>query len=162
MAWNFTMATISIHAPHARSDIILPSPAVAMPFQSTLLMRGATVASEEPYTADRFQSTLLMRGATARHVSAGRPSNFNPRSSCEERLIKAVDEHNNYSFQSTLLMRGATQLGQAHESVSAISIHAPHARSDNFLKHQKHQYLISIHAPHARSDVSAKSSERRA
>ena len=78
-------------------------------FQSTLLMRGATIdvifiLSSIP----RFQSTLLMRGATpGRRWPCGRPcisihapharsdlrsnlthlpfANFNPRSSCEER-----------------------------------------------------------------------------
>ena len=34
-------------------------------FQSTLLMRGATVPSSRRYCRQRFQSTLLMRGATA-------------------------------------------------------------------------------------------------
>ena len=60
---------ISIHAPHARSDAIsvrlLPS---STSFQSTLLMRGAT-------------SPSMLRGSTH--------SNFNPRSSCEERRCDA-------------------------------------------------------------------------
>ena len=56
---------ISIHAPHARSDF-------------SGVVRRAAMA--------KFQSTLLMRGATLHH-----PDNvpvfhyFNPRSSCEER-----------------------------------------------------------------------------
>ena len=57
-------------------------------FQSTLLMRGATVgqvcAMSEP---GKFQSTLLMRGATRRIPTA---------------------ETLDCTFQSTLLMRGAT------------------------------------------------------
>ena len=56
-------------------------------FQSTLLMRGATSLHQlfhASFTA--FQSTLLMRGATACGCTSncGR-TNFNPRSSCEER-----------------------------------------------------------------------------
>ena len=58
-------------------------------FQSTLLMRGAT--TDTPITTmigKTFQSTLLMRGATASSQSSAVGGlNFNPRSSCEERLI---------------------------------------------------------------------------
>ena len=84
-------AAISIHAPHARSD--MPS----------------TASARRP----RFQSTLLMRGATSLKISPV-PSvrDFNPRSSCEERLTDPAD----------LLAR------------LVISIHAPHARSDDHLR----------------------------
>ena len=55
--------------------------------------------------------------------------NFNPRSSCEERLysVVVIDE-------------------------LRISIHAPHARSDLPLPAEPLADDISIHAPHARSD----------
>ena len=57
-------------------------------------------------------------------------------------------------FQSTLLMRGATEQPGECRRVQLISIHAPHARSDNPVYPFKQQQLtISIHAPHARSDV---------
>ena len=56
-----------------------------------------------------FQSTLLMRGATP--------------------IIKA-DGTAEKSFQSTLLMRGATVFPLLLPDAEAISIHAPHARSD--------------------------------
>ena len=80
------------------------------PFQSTLLMRGATSPRSSRFQARyKFQSTLLMRGATrskmpmqmAARISIHAPHarsdsrqkkrparrrNFNPRSSCEERL----------------------------------------------------------------------------
>ena len=57
-------------------------------------------------------------------------------------------------FQSTLLMRGATSKVKAITNSSNISIHAPHARSDDdpsgiLLE----SVIISIHAPHARSDA---------
>ena len=57
---------ISIHAPHARSDKTAIKDGTREPlFQSTLLMRGATVGGvlvkQLPML---FQSTLLMRGAT--------------------------------------------------------------------------------------------------
>ena len=82
---------ISIHAPHARSDSI------------RLRLRACSI----------FQSTLLMRGATCTRVrqSASR-TDFNPRSSCEERHL--------------------VQFGQIFVRLD-ISIHAPHARSDAWI-----------------------------
>ena len=122
-------------------------------FQSTLLMRGATEAHALHTRGFQFQSTLLMRGAThpkcfwqrtcfisihAPHARSDlRPlklrltsSNFNPRSSCEERLHCEACEADPELFQSTLLMRGATSSVDLLLPGSRISIHAPHARSD--------------------------------
>ena len=124
-------------------------------FQSTLLMRGATTSSGICQQARLFQSTLLMRGATQplrasfsccrgyfnprssceerparRSRIAGTPRNFNPRSSCEERHDCVDDIPNRI----------------------AISIHAPHARSDADMPTPCVRATISIHAPHARSD----------
>ena len=102
-----------------------------------------------------FQSTLLMRGAT---VTARRmhhcQSNFNPRSSCEERRDHIKDGSAEWVvFQSTLLMRGATVRASGSRHGDMISIHAPHARSDRSQAGREcGQLLISIHAPHARSD----------
>ena len=140
-------------------------------------MRGATrAASVQPHRSI-FQSTLLMRGATSsqiRRISSGR--NFNPRSSCEERLQSGTIPSRNSVFQSTLLMRGATSAkcppmlynsnfnprssceerrGSSKYVVcsNVISIHAPHARSDTIIIHVRFDVaVISIHAPHARSD----------
>ena len=79
---------ISIHAPHARSDARIRT---------------------SYRTGDGFQSTLLMRGATAGTCRRKRRrSNFNPRSSCEERPLCLVSSCRH----------------------PPISIHAPHARSD--------------------------------
>ncbi len=118
-----------------------------------------------------------MRGAT--RTSSARPSatsNFNPRSSCEERRVgsprkiiqklfqstllmrgatpPAVPEYDlDFEFQSTLLMRGATARLAVLRIGLNISIHAPHARSDvirDLLAVLPD--AISIHAPHARSD----------
>ena len=55
-------------------------------------------------------------------------------------------------FQSTLLMRGATRRVTSSYNAKAISIHAPHARSDESKESQDAEDEISIHAPHARSD----------
>ena len=123
----------------------------------------------------RFQSTLLMRGATpCRPCCPPSQSYFNPRSSCEERLRLMDDFIIIGRFQSTLLMRGATGCPAAgivhvqnfnprssceerHDAsigkfLSAISIHAPHARSDTSYRRLIYLQVISIHAPHARSD----------
>ena len=126
------MLDISIHAPHARSDsypcFLAPSTNNFNPrssceerllinllysdylrFQSTLLMRGATILCVTTARRLLFQSTLLMRGATtAKALSMSVTENFNPRSSCEERLLTIVPPLMTMIFQSTLLMRGAT------------------------------------------------------
>ena len=194
---------ISIHAPHARSDrSALTRLRLYRSFQSTLLMRGATghfIAQADIVLV--FQSTLLMRGATRRmgpvhsdhHISihapharsdlaaarAGTPMlYFNPRSSCEERRVtrtrtRQTTTHFNprSSCEERLAIRFTTT------SSHTISIHAPHARSDQlntaydaFVKQFQSTLLmrgatcnlrcfgiclrfISIHAPHARSDV---------
>ena len=102
---------ISIHAPHARSDAgRAPAERVALEFQSTLLMRGATPL---------FWKLCL--------ISA--------------------------RFQSTLLMRGATAPTRVLSRRKRISIHAPHARSDQLIDDSRERIAISIHAPHARSDT---------
>ena len=88
MGVTVAQAGISIHAPHARSDA-----------QRSAFRKAAST----------FQSTLLMRGATRRPIRVHKlERNFNPRSSCEERLAMVASS------------------SQAAE----ISIHAPHARSD--------------------------------
>ena len=123
---------ISIHAPHARSDLFIK---IASRILST------------------FQSTLLMRGATRMvHGSIECIRHFNPRSSCEERryvmteweieeisihapharsdLMRTLEGYFISQFQSTLLMRGATGIRTVTNGNFIISIHAPHARSD--------------------------------
>ena len=65
-------------------------------------------------------------------------------------------------FQSTLLMRGATRRKSCTGDCAAnISIHAPHARSDEAARHRlRRMSKISIHAPHARSDGAVQQSAR--
>ena len=102
-------ADISIHAPHARSDLC------RLTVNSKLFYFNPRSSCEERRRIShvsslsmRFQSTLLMRGATRPPRLLVSPTNFNPRSSCEER-------------------RGD---GLMIEVKLDISIHAPHARSD--------------------------------
>ncbi len=149
---------ISIHAPHARSDSQQSLPAApSRIFQSTLLMRGATAtAFAKKQALVKFQSTLLMRGATTFLLcGSARRYNFNPRSSCEERPSIRFIAYCFNLFQSTLLMRGATPYSARRLCRQIISIHAPHARSDAVRCVCRRFGSISIHAPHARSDGAA-------
>ena len=84
--------------------------------------------------------------------------NFNPRSSCEERRDVSCMICGYSAFQSTLLMRGATASNRHALPRLCISIHAPHARSDQDRTGRIRLYYISIHAPHARSDAMTVSS----
>ena len=123
---------ISIHAPHARSDSRIASALASGIFQSTLLMRGATHLFILRVNLILFQSTLLMRGATGLAAS------------------KATDLS---LFQSTLLMRGATR---ACSSRRASAHFNPRSSCEERLGagvNSRRLCRISIHAPHARSDA---------
>ena len=110
-----------------------------------------------------FQSTLPMRGATGLQMRlCSNFKHFNPHSPCGERRDNvqtyidrlvfqstlpmrgatvfptvSVDE---LKFQSTLPMRGATGNLSSNVTVTDISIHTPHAGSDQkvFWHYQKH------------------------
>ena len=166
---------ISIHAPHARSDKEVPEIMISKyPFQSTLLMRGATCADAQTGGISVFQSTLLMRGATISgtrqnsispisiHAPHARsdpfacrnlelPEHFNPRSSCEERRPHGCRREgwSYFNPRSSCEERLDPETG---EILNEISIHAPHARSDAAAGMAGPDDAISIHAPHARSD----------
>ena len=144
-------------------------------FQSTLLMRGATLAELTGQGSSKFQSTLLMRGATAAlpaaparcrisihapharsdHASSARlrrNANFNPRSSCEERPLKYKAKEVLAIFQSTLLMRGATKgaIDARKDDVFQSTLLMRGATYRRLCTQAR--FSISIHAPHARSD----------
>ena len=103
---------ISIHAPHARSDD-----------SKEVCIKVTHISIHAPHARSDW------RASTQR----GTPSNFNPRSSCEERRAWLVMAQAWAIFQSTLLMRGATQNGVHVAEDGSISIHAPHARSDDIV-----------------------------
>ena len=94
-------------------------------------MRGATHTTLR-HTALRLISIHAPHARSDRHItpSVQRSSNFNPRSSCEERHHRPPQPDGIVIFQSTLLMRGATRPCFCFLSIKDISIHAPHARSD--------------------------------
>ena len=123
---------ISIHTPHAGSDIFVVLVHFRnSPFQSTLPMRGATDDCHCGAAAGEFQSTLPMRGATNKppppppelpisihtpHAGSDegvtafvdKAGNFNPHSPCGERRYTVPVLGLPKRFQSTLPMRGAT------------------------------------------------------
>ncbi len=102
-------------------------------FQSTLPMRGATTTRCSTTGIRIFQSTLPMRGATLLKEVGVNVADFNPRSPCGERPGRA---------RMTADRR-------------VISIHAPHAGSDQAETILVICLWISIHAPHAGSDTSS-------
>ena len=104
--WN----TISIHAPHARSDgNVREYYTRYVLFQSTLLMRGATCIT----LGHRICILISIHAPHARSDDS-------------------MDVSASFIalFQSTLLMRGATRRNNHYLTYHGISIHAPHARSD--------------------------------
>ena len=115
------MPRISIHAPHARSDsVVKVGSNIAVQFQSTLLMRGATdmgvllgtpmrISIHAPHARSDFHVVIPMIQSI----------DFNPRSSCEERLCPFCDTGKPRKFQSTLLMRGAT-INETMQSIQSI------------------------------------------
>ena len=87
MSFTEKQIKISIHAPHARSDL-------------------------QPFIDDGW-TAISIHAPHARSDRASSPSAvllhyFNPRSSCEERLYESWTDDDYLIFQSTLLMRGAT------------------------------------------------------
>ena len=123
---------ISIHAPHARSDACVH-----------FAIRASQDFNPRSSCEERLLPVLLVLSTDY----------FNPRSSCEERRRVAGVECSNHNFnpRSSCEERRADREDKAQ--VSAISIHAPHARSDLPGKLLEGADLaISIHAPHARSD----------
>ncbi len=135
---------ISIHTPHAESDLILIFyDGITTLFQSTLPMRGATYKERYLMNTRIFQSTLPMRGATGLFcflvllffISIHTPhagsdlsvcffgilrQNFNPHSPCGER-------------QNTQAIFHANDI---------ISIHTPHAGSDFISRYNRRPCCI--------------------
>ena len=130
-----TQHSISIHAPHARSDL------VSLHWTYPDIHFNPRSSCEERRVA--LTATLMLW------------ANFNPRSSCEERRGTKTTDMIESKFQSTLLMRGATtglSFGQAIEAIfqSTLLMRGATYRLAFAIDLG---LLISIHAPHARSDA---------
>ena len=108
---GFHKFLISIHAPHAGSDLSGPWPESRAPgFQSTLPMRGATPTCKHKYEEAEFQSTLPMRGATQRLNNICIVDSISihaPHAGSDRKDPDYVKKK--WRFQSTLPMRGATR-----------------------------------------------------
>ena len=109
---NDTDITISIHAPHARSD---GKPYRAKSGTKSISIHAPHARSDQgPKTMECSSRGISIHAPHARsdHRPIYRPEvhrgYFNPRSSCEERPSSKAAAKTSETFQSTLLMRGAT------------------------------------------------------
>ena len=124
---------ISIHAPHAGSDLSIRYPAV-----DSLISIHAPHAGSDP---QRRQP------GSSRHY-------FNPRSQCGERRNESYTYSVNGTFQSTLPMRGATwSVPGRTGSRSDFNPRSPCGERRNRDDEIDSIYKISIHTPHAGSDL---------
>ena len=131
-------STISIHAPHARSDAMYAGDGMCTTFQSTLLMRGATPAQ--------------IHLTSFRQISIHAPHARSDRDQRHHLSRKCISIHAPHARSDVKIIPGLLP--------HAISIHAPHARSDLCdVCRRWHVRDISIHAPHARSDLRSPSLE---
>ena len=105
-----TISVISIHAPRERSDTpTLWMTFVGNGFQSTLLVRGATVTLVLYIIASLISIHAPRERSDVRRLTLSVIfTYFNPRSSWEERQISWLPLKLPHRFQSTLLVRGAT------------------------------------------------------
>ena len=124
--------SISIHAPHARSDP-----------QVQILCKARFISIHAPHArSDRSRRRHQLPDDISIHAP-------HARSDTAGESVYQLSQ-----FQSTLLMRGATYFqAESLLTTTAISIHAPHARSDSNRGRRHCRHDISIHAPHARSDM---------
>ena len=123
---------ISIHAPHARSDAIS--------------WRYKTMSKYISIHAPHARSDLSKVAPSASR------SNFNPRSSCEERPGSCMPKAFSTLFQYTLLMRGATSSAASPSSSGKFQSTLLMRGATNIAMYPSRCQNISIHAPHARSD----------
>ena len=84
-------------------------------------------------------------------------TNFNPRSSCEERPVRFSAQHFAHAISIHAPHARSDECRNECVAHPDISIHAPHARSDDTWPTTGTIQIISIHAPHARSDYKASS-----
>ena len=151
--------------------------ALNFPFQSTLLVRGATIginnssidkkisihaprersdckSSGNRTKSKRFQSTLLVRGATCIYLKLNRKSvDFNPRSSWEERHIPPSYNKFNGHFnpRSSWEERRYCQLWHSIGGQFQSTLLVRGATKQGTMPLGKD--IISIHAPRERSDA---------
>ena len=109
------MSVISIHAPHAGSDA-----------KNQRRCPRNTISIHAPHAGSDAEAGR----------APGECLYFNPRSPCGERRQDVTTEMTDSGFQSTLPKRGATEVQSPYLQSDEISIHAPHAGSDQFVFHR--------------------------
>ena len=117
-------------------------------------MRGATMLAGGLSVAVKFQSTRPMRGATIARPTRSLPhGDFNPRAPCGARPIVFPPLSQTGGISIHAPHAGRDRRAPSAYAGRAISIHAPHAgRDDPALKLILETIQISIHAPHAGRD----------
>ena len=156
--WSRRMSARSYFNPRSSCEERLQAGSVTcnpFTFQSTLLMRGATLQRTETWRA-RDISIHAPHARSDKIIDAmmRRFRHFNPRSSCEERRVHVFYHSTFFSrFQSTLLMRGATS-GISANTLSKIHFNPRSSCEERRspVRFYPCHHPISIHAPHARSD----------
>ena len=149
------LTLISIHAPHARSDV-------------SLAYTSRAIGNFNPRSSCEERRIRVVIVITALRISIHAPharsdrlceprqtrdSDFNPRSSCEERHLGDISDgcYTRISIHAPHARSDFLRNFPLYRLL-VISIHAPHARSDVVKNDLDGYFVISIHAPHARSD----------
>ena len=130
-------AHISIHAPLAGRDYILVCPLIDQKRISIHApLAGRDYIGIIPYLRSKvFQSTRPLRGATVcSQVFSINCCNFNPRAPCGARRPGKTRAARRWKFQSTRPLRGATTMADETALTAVISIHAPLAGRDDFVR----------------------------
>ncbi len=172
---DWSEVIVSIRAPHARGDRQTPAAHGSI----VVSIRAPHARGDKRHHAFASDAGVSIRAPHARgdvEMPGGVafPVGFNPRPSCEGRLLEATEKGLTYMFQSAPLMRGATPAVRPHGRDRRVSIRAPHARGDS-LPHEGKENKgfqsaplmrgatmsgrfgtlpneVSIRAPHARGD----------
>ena len=147
-------AFISIHAPHAGSDMSAADYiAWKHQFQSTLPMRGATsglnfvisvslISIHAPHAGSDVRALV---GETIGYISIHAPHAGSDFAAASLPSVQPISIHAPHAGSDERIAHGIE--GRPH-----ISIHAPHAGSDPPVSKPPADEVISIHAPHAGSD----------
>ena len=148
---------ISIHTPHAGSDVIM-----------FIIFGHLTISIHTPHAGSdqatfivfvihvSFQSTLPMRGVTFLHPVSpvlSAISIHTPHAGSDR--CKGYDNTRHNKFQSTLPMRGVTQSQISCKSPNEFQSTLPMRGVTNFRLFVIYNPIISIHTPHAGSDCLA-------
>ena len=135
-----TRAQISIHTPHAGSDLYpmqsIPPKATHFNPHSPCGERLHHKQNHAPYFA--FQSTLPMRGATwCKSKGFQRKMHFNPHSPCGERRYASANPADKMHFNPHSPCGERRHTLTALSRSGGISIHTPHAGSDGKIAPRK-------------------------